>query len=128
MNDAKPAEIERLGAWLNSSLARGVPVPLYVGGDLVRGVSSAVPRHVVLAVPPEPGGQGEAIALYEPGSARVHELSMRELGARAEPHPALGGWTHVCWALLPRAVGAPAPGARPGTRSRPAAARLRLRS
>ena len=116
VNDANVSEMERLLAWVRASLARGVPVPLYAGGDLVRGVSTAVPRHVVLAVPPPLGAPPVTISLYEPGSAQVHDLVSTELVTRSEPHPALGGWTHVCWAVLPRAVRTPAGAGASGLR------------
>ncbi len=87
----------------------GVPVPLYTGGDLGRGVTTAVPRHVVLAVPPPAEaphrGHDEAgnpvLHVYDPSAARVHRVPVAELLDRRDPHPALGGWNHVCWVLLP---------------------------
>jgi hypothetical protein len=104
VDDADRPAMQRLLAWLRSSLDRGIPVPLYTGGDLVRGVTSAVPRHVVLAVPPGPGAPTGVVSLYEPGSGRIHDLAPHELVARSAAHPALGDWTHVCWAVLPRAA------------------------
>jgi hypothetical protein len=119
VDDADRTEMTRFTSWLLASLARGVPVPLYTGGDLVRGLSSVVPRHVVLAVAPPAGSSDGAIAVYEPTQGRVHELLAEELVARKAPHPALGNWTHLCWAVLPHAVRSPAG---------PAASALRLPS
>jgi hypothetical protein len=92
----------------------GVPVPLYTGGDLGRGVTTAVPRHVVLAVPPPAAaahrGHDDAgrpvLHLYDPASGRVYPVLVEELLGREVPHPALGGWTHVVWVVLPEPVGA----------------------
>ncbi|WP_448071381.1 hypothetical protein [Georgenia yuyongxinii] len=87
----------------------GVPVPLYTGGDLGRGVTTAVPRHVVLAVPPPAAaahrGHDDAgrpvLHLYDPAGGRVYPVLLEELLDRAAPHPALGGWSHVVWVVLP---------------------------
>ncbi len=102
-----------------TSAARGVPVPLFTGGDLGRGVATAVPRHVVLltaadpAAPDDPAGgvarAGDARGprrcwVYEPSSGTVHRLAAHDLVAGATDaaaRRALGGWPHVCWALLP---------------------------
>lgn len=88
--------------------AAGVPVPLYTGGDLARGVSTAVPRHVVLLTAVRDG----VATVYEPSSGRLHGLPVAGLVAaggvgRATrtdrvTEAALGGWPHVVWALLPR--------------------------
>lgn len=81
---------------------RGLPVPLYTGGDLRGGVSQAVPRHVVLAVPPPPGAAlAGTLQVYEPARGSVFTLQTADLLHRSAPHPALGGWSHVVAALLP---------------------------
>lgn len=96
--------------------ARGVPVPLFTGGDLALGVATAVPRHVVLLTDADP--QARRCRVYEPSSATVHDLDAAHLldGARSPAvRHALGGWPHVCWALLPagrQGWRAPTPGAR----------------
>ncbi|MCB7136486.1 hypothetical protein [Cellulosimicrobium marinum] len=103
--------------------ARGVPVPLFTGGDLSGGPAAAVPRHVVLltradaapdAVPddaPEvrPGDRerpSTSCDVYEPSSGTLHRIDAAHL-AHGAYHPgvrrALGGWPHVVWALLPTA-------------------------
>jgi len=97
-----------------AAAARGVPVPLFTGGDLGLGVATAVPRHVVLLtaadLPDEAGRRtGDAPGagrcwVYEPSSGTVHRLAARDLLAGATDagvRRALGGWPHVCWALLP---------------------------
>jgi len=81
---------------------RGQPVPLCVGGDIRGGLAHAVPRHVVLAVPPPPGaGLPGVLQVYEPSAGSVYSVPVGELLDRSTPHPALGGWTHVTVALLP---------------------------
>ncbi|MEL7975894.1 hypothetical protein AAG589_08500 [Isoptericola sp. F-RaC21] len=88
------------------SAAAGVPVPLYTGGDLAHGASTAVPRHVVLLT----AVRGGVATIYEPSAARLHAVQLSGLVAAGgagdgEPRlvaPALGGWPHVVWALLPR--------------------------
>ncbi|MEE6273695.1 hypothetical protein V2J56_10090 [Georgenia sp. MJ206] len=91
-------------AAVRSATLRGIPVPLYTGGDLRSGLATAVPRHVVLAVP-LPAGARDAAAdvlhLYEPGRGTVYRVRTEDLLDRTEPHPALGGWAHVVAALLP---------------------------
>ena len=91
---------------VTAATGRGHPVPLYTGGDVRRGLAQAVPRHVVLAVPPPPTKRPEpdVIHLYEPGHGNVHRLPLSALLGRTTPHPALGGWTHVMVALLPEPV------------------------
>lgn len=79
----------------------GVPVPLYTGGDSTTGWSTALPRHVVLAVAVTPDEAG--LVVWEPGSGRRAEVPRAALLAPAGPHPALGGWTHLTWAVLPEA-------------------------
>lgn len=85
-----------------TATGRGIPVPLFTGGDLRSGLAHAVPRHVVLAVPPPPGAAVPGVLqLYEPGRGTVHRLALDSLLDRRAPHPALGHWTHVVAALLP---------------------------
>lgn len=99
-------------AGVHAATMAGVPVPLYTGGDLRQGLAAAVPRHVVLAVPPPADaphrGRDRAGArvlhLFDPATGVVGQVRASELLGRTEPHRALGGWTHVCWALLPEPV------------------------
>jgi hypothetical protein len=101
------------------SAAAGVPVPLYSGGDLGTGWSTAVPRHVVLlaGVSASPETQKDATSpfggrwcsVYEPSTGTMHRLRVADLlagvGEDGEPgkgvRRALGGWSHVTWAILP---------------------------
>lgn len=78
----------------------GYPVPLYSGGDRSRGWQTAMPRHLVLALPSSSGATGP-LRVYEPGSGRIRTIEPAELRARTVPHPALGGWPHLAWVLVP---------------------------
>ncbi|WP_454044470.1 hypothetical protein [Cellulosimicrobium sp. Marseille-Q8652] len=83
--------------------ARGVPVPLFTGGDLSGGFAAAVPRHVVLLVAAD-AATARRCWVYEPSSGAVHRLDAARLGDGVEVpavRKALGGWPHVVWALLP---------------------------
>ncbi|WP_226925522.1 hypothetical protein, partial [Georgenia thermotolerans] len=112
LDDASTRAAALLTSVHRATLA-GVPVPLYTGGDVRRGLATAVPRHVVLAVPPPAAAAHRghddagrpALHLYEPAGGRVHEVPVADLLGRTEPHPALGGWTHVVWVVLPEPVG-----------------------
>ncbi|MDF9875755.1 hypothetical protein [Cellulosimicrobium cellulans] len=82
--------------------ARGVPVPLFTGGDLALGIATAVPRHVLLLT--DADARTRRCRVYEPSAGTVHDLDAASLldGARTrDVLRALGGWPHVCWALLP---------------------------
>lgn len=111
VDDADAAAMARLLTWVRSAVGRGVPVPLYTGGDARHGLGTAIPRHVILAVPPpRPPGEaatgagGEGLSLYEPGTARVYSVSDADLIARTTPLDAFGRWVHLCWAVLPQAA------------------------
>lgn len=91
--------LEHLDAALDRVMAAatlGTPVPLYSGGDTRRGWSTAVPRHVVLVV----GETSEGLRIWEPAAGRCVATSRAEL-ASGHPQPALGGWAHPAWVLLP---------------------------
>ncbi|MHB1288015.1 hypothetical protein [Georgenia sp.] len=140
LDDAAPAAAALLAS-VHRATTAGVPVPLYTGGDIGRGIATAIPRHVVLAVPPPasrpapavsdragpadsdrsapavsdrpgsgagsrpgPGLSGKLLHLYDPASGKVYQVPLAELLHRTEPHPALGGWTHVAVVLLPTRV------------------------
>lgn len=113
----------------------GLPVPLYSGGNLTDGLAAAVPRHVVLAVPPADANtpvvridqEGQAhfqvaerswepiptMTIYDPSAGMVERVELQELFARTTACRALGNWTHVCWALLPYRAAEPAVPANP---------------
>ena len=82
-----------------AALEAGVPVPLYVQGDLGGGLAHAVPRHVVLLTGLADDG---GLLVYEPGRGRVAPVPRAALLAPEGPRPELGGWTHAAWILLPR--------------------------
>lgn len=85
-------------AMLVAASTRGIPVPVYSGGDLTGGWQAAVPRHLVLVLPaPTP----DLLRVYEPGGGRVETIAPDELRARTAAHRALGGWTHLAWTLVP---------------------------
>lgn len=90
---------------LTNALRNGLPVIVYSGGDRKAGAATALPRHVVLAVPgsqPRVTSSGrEVISLYEPSAGLVHEVCVDDLRARTAPMPALGNWSHVQWLCLP---------------------------
>lgn len=101
VDDSSPQAADVL-ALVESANRRGIPVPVYVGGDVRGGLSQAVPRHVVLAVPPPPGAAlPGTLQVYEPAEGSVHTVAVSELLGRTSPHRALGGWTHVTAVLLP---------------------------
>lgn len=84
--------------------ASGIPVPLYTGGNIGQSVDRAVPRHVVLAVPPAEPIAGRGLRIYEPSAGMLYDVSIDDLLNRATGHRALGNWTHVVWAIMPRPV------------------------
>lgn len=96
-------------ASIKAATQAGVPVPLYTGGDLSGGLTAAVPRHVVLALPYR--NRTAALRIFEPSQGRVHHVGLDLLLARTRPHQALGGWSHLVWAVLPEAC-FPAPDTR----------------
>lgn len=94
----QPEVLDVVASWAQA----GVPVPLFTGGDLVRGVATAVPRHVVLVT----DVVGPVWSVYEPSSGAVHQVTRGQLVAGGRL-PALGGWNHLTWALVPRTDTAP---------------------
>lgn len=84
---------------VRSAVRHEVPVPLYTGGDTSRGLATAVPRHVVLAV----AAPGDDLVVWEPSVGRRFTLAAADLGGGpGRSLPALGGWGHLVWAVLPR--------------------------
>ncbi len=99
---ARGAEMVSL---LVNALRAGYPVLVYSGGSIAQGAATAIPRHVVLAVPGSevritPEGD-EIISLYEPSEGLVHEVRAGDLRDRTTPMRALGNWSHVQWLCLP---------------------------
>lgn len=89
---------------LMAATRRGIPVPIYSGGDLSRGWDTAMPRHLVLALPTAE----ESLRIYDPGSGQVYRLHPEQLRDRTDPHPALGDWVHLAWTLIPLVRRSPA--------------------
>ncbi|WP_182354119.1 hypothetical protein [Flaviflexus huanghaiensis] len=100
VNDRSRDGREILSAVWNANRA-GIPVPLYTGGNVGQGIARAVPRHVVLAVPPSVPSHERKLRIYEPSTGTLVDIALDDLVNRTAPHPALGGWTHVVWAVLP---------------------------
>lgn len=67
-----------------------VPIPIYVGGTRVEGMTRSVPRHVVLATPGPAG-----MRVYEPSSARMFDLGFDQLFNSAGARPEFGGWSII---------------------------------
>jgi hypothetical protein len=104
VDDTDPGPTAAVLDRADAALAAGVPVPLFTGGDLGSGVLTAVPRHVVLLVPAgdrDTGPDRAPYAVFEPGRGRVHRATRAELVQPGGARAALGGWSHVCWAVLP---------------------------
>ena len=100
--DDSAREAGTILAMVEAATHRGHPVPLYVGGDLRGGLTRAVPRHAVLAVPPPRGAREPGmLQIYDPATGSVHAVATAQLLGRTDALPALGGWTHVTAALLP---------------------------
>jgi hypothetical protein len=97
VDDSNTADFEAVRLRAEESVRAGVPVMLYVGGDLGRGVATAVPRHVVLLT----DRHADGFTVYEPASGQVHTITDVQLRSR-ESSLALGGWNRVTWAILPR--------------------------
>lgn len=94
VDDTRASEVDALWSVVVAAVRRGVPVPLYAGGDSSGGWRTAMPRHVVLAV--GVGANGD-LTVFEPSSGRLLTLDRGGGG----PRPALGGWSHLTWAVLP---------------------------
>lgn len=105
VNDADVPLMETLLPTLRRAVGAGLPVPLYVGGSTGDRLAAAVPRHVVLLVPPAataPAISANSHArIFEPASGKVFRRRWSDLARRSAPDPALGGWTHLAWVVLP---------------------------
>lgn len=98
VDDTDRADLEAVLESVARSVERGAPVPLYSGGDSSRGLLAAMPRHVVLVIDRTPDG----FSVWEPSAGKVQRVTVARLLAGHGPVPALGGWSHVVWAVLPR--------------------------
>ncbi len=83
-----PTDVEQALGRLRATVARGIPVPLYVGNGLL-------PRHVVLAVAAGPSW----IDLYDPGTGRRHRV---ERVALCEQRARISGWDRLWAVVVPR--------------------------
>lgn len=98
VDDRDEAVMDEVLEMLVSATTQGIPVPIYSGGDWSGGWQTAMPRHLVLALPTT---RPDQLRIYEPGRGRIETIAPHELHARTEPHRALGGWTHLAWMLIP---------------------------
>lgn len=98
LDDTDRKDLEGVLATVGRAVDHDVPVPLYSGGDSSRGMSAAMPRHVVLVI----GRTADGFRVWEPAAGRVEEVATARLVAATGPVRALGGWTHLVWAILPR--------------------------
>src|SRR5699024_4684914 len=74
VDDRNAALTEVLTGALQRATAAGIPVPLYAGGNTSGGLARAVPRHVVLLLPPSAVVSAPASAparIYEPAGGRA---------------------------------------------------------
>ncbi|WP_407344294.1 hypothetical protein [Pengzhenrongella phosphoraccumulans] len=89
IDDTQTTTLRALLSRAERSLAAGVGVPLFTGGDLGGGLAAAFPRHVVLLTPGPDQASLDAgrYTVYEPSSGSVHEISRAELLAPDGPAP-----------------------------------------
>lgn len=97
LDDTDEAHLSEVLAEVAGAVDRGVPAPLYSGGDTSRGWSTAVPRHLVLVI----GRVADGLTIWEPGAGRIEDVPTAALLAGGVPLPALGHWHHLTWAVLP---------------------------
>ena len=98
VDDGAPDDLGPVRRAVDAALDAGIPVPVFVGGDLGQGVTRAVPRHVVLLG----SRHGDRYTVYEPSAGLLHGVEADGLWSGERRAAALGGWTHVTWVLLPR--------------------------
>lgn len=95
---------QALDAAVLAAVDAGYPVLLYTGGNLSQGLTRAVPRHVILALPSTSRrfvAGGRLISLYEPTSGTVFEVPAADLVTPDGPYPAFGYWSHIHWVVYP---------------------------
>ncbi len=97
VDDTDTTDLSAVLGQVRRALDTGVPVPLYAGGDTARGWATAIPRHVVLAIAARPDG----FDLWEPSAGAVVAVRTADLLHGGRPLAALGGWSHLMWAVLP---------------------------
>lgn len=97
-DDTDRAHQEDLVERVRDAVGRGVPVPLYSGGDSSRGLDAALPRHVTLAV----AATDEGLEVFDPAGGALRPVRRDALVTGEGVGPALGGWPHLSWVVLPR--------------------------
>ncbi len=97
-DDTDRSHQEDLLERVRDAVGRGVPVPLYSGGDTSRGLDAAVPRHVTLAVTATDGG----LEVFDPAGGALRSVTWEALVTGEGVGRALGGWPHLSWVVLPR--------------------------
>jgi len=88
VDGADPADVEQALGRVRAAVARGIPVPLYVGNRLL-------PRHVVLAVAAGPSWTD----VYDPATGGRHRV---ERAALVDARARISGWDQLWAAVLPR--------------------------
>ena len=101
LDDTSADVVAAAVAHASAALRDGIPVPMFTGGDSSGGLSTVVPRHVVLLV----ARTSHGFAVYEPGTGRVLPLSEARLHGAGPKEPAYGQWTRACWMVLPKRKG-----------------------
>ena len=97
LDDTDTADLRAVLTQVGRALDAGIPVPLYAGGDSTRGWATALPRHVVLVVRRRP----EGFLVWEPSAGALVPVRTADLLHGGVPRAALGGWSHLMWAVLP---------------------------
>lgn len=98
LDDTDPVAVLAAVAHASAALRDGIPVPLYTSGDSGEGLTTVMPRHVVLLTARTESG----FHVYEPGSGRVLPLSEERLLGPGPKEPAYGHWSRASWLVLPR--------------------------
>jgi len=100
IDDRSRDDLAAFFAHASVALVDGIPVLLYVGGDIRGGLAAAIPRHVVLVVERLPGG----VLVYEPGAGALFEVADEQMRAGGpDPVPGLGWWSRLTCVVLPAA-------------------------
>ncbi|MFW2513929.1 hypothetical protein ACNI3K_09145 [Demequina sp. SO4-13] len=99
LDDSDPDAVAAAIAHASAALRDGIPVPLYTSGDSRSGLSTVMPRHVVLLT----GRTEHGFQVYEPGSGRVLPLAEARMYGAGPKEPAYGQWTRASWMVLPKA-------------------------
>lgn len=96
-DDSTPELLAPTLAHARRALADGIPVPVFVSGDSSLGLTTVIPRHVVLLVASTPAG----FLVYEPGAGVILPIDDADLHPRSGRLAALGNWSRVAWFVMP---------------------------